>query len=222
MDYVREVQAKWGHVLYGDPIINRREKMDYVYEVQTKNAYMMDVNRVAIEDVADDFLTPDELKEIGDRVGAGIHFFDSKIKEALVEVKSAIKSGKKSAIIKDADLVYTLQRCAYPANYFLPGCRRVGNRLFYSSNGKPEQTAPTFSDWKDLVQCCMRLTNTTYDMMLNVNLTSSDRLKTIEMFRKLLTWEQVEKALTSGGYLNKWTKMMWEDVSTIPQKRSSN
>jgi len=199
--------------------------MPNYFEVEEQSEYMIKLNCVNnIEDVADDFLTEDEVKEMGLNTYGGKQYFTERIEAALVLVKQSIKPGKKSAIIKDELLLEALKNNYRSCGHYLTNTRRVGNRLFYYPQGtKALQTAPSFKNWKQLVTNGQRLMNRTYETRIDFNLSQSDRLKTIELLRKVFTWEDFETFWADANChyhpddeATSWIKMMWEDSETIP------
>lgn len=195
---------------------------EYYYEAVQQTTYLIDLKRITnIEDCPEDFLTETELKEMGLHDHGGKQYFSNKIKNALIEVKASIKPGKKSAIIKDVELLETLKTSYQSCGYFLENTRRVGDRLFYYPQGTAKvQTEPKYADWKNLMWACLRMMNNEYGTCFDINVNRSDRVKTIEMYKKLFTWEQVDEKMGLSGS-KEWAKMMWEDEKTIPVPSSN-
>jgi len=205
--------------------------MPKYFEVESQSQYMIELNVVHnIEDVADDFLTEDEVKEMGLNTYGSKQYFTERMEAALVLVKQSIKPGKKSAIIKDNELLEALKNNYRSCGQYLANTRRVGNRLFYYPQGTAAlQEAPSYKNWKSLVATGIRFINHTYDTKLDINLPNSDRVKTFEMLQKVFTWEELETYWTDDDacYFNLdeddavWMKMMWEDSETIPVPSSN-
>jgi len=198
-------------------------QQEYYYEAVQQTTYLIDLKRITnIEDCPEDFLTIAELSEMGLRAHGGKQYFSNKIKNALIEVKASIKPGKKSAIIKDAELLETLKTSYQSCGYFLENTRRVGDRLFYYPQGTAKvQTEPKYADWKTLVWACLRMMNDTYETGFDINVNNSDRVKTIELYKKIFTWEEVAAGMDAKGNNIEWAKMMWEDEKTIPVPSSN-
>lgn len=207
--------------------------MPNYFEVESQSQYMIDLNCVEnLEDVADDFLTEDEVKEMGLRTYGGSQYFTDRIEAALIEVKQSIKPGKKSAIIKDNDLLEALKNNHRSCGDYLTNTRRVGNRLFYYPQGTAKiQTVPTYKNWKKLVSGAFSFMNNEdeYGTMLDINLPNSDRVKTVRLIKKIYTWEEMvaywESDIcyyyTPDADELAWIKMMWEDEETIPVPSSN-
>ena len=197
-----------------------------IFTIESQSKYRISVDEIEnIEDAGDDFVTEDELNEMGVTSYYSATYLMSNIKEALLEVKASIKDGKKSAIIKDEELLETLKNSHYySCSDFLDNTRRVGNRMFYYPEGvTPQQTKPKFANWKELVWMCRGLVNLAYGTDIDIRVNSSNRVKTIDMYKKLLEWEVLEKEFTGKGNSCsstpdeiKWMKQMWEDSETIP------
>jgi hypothetical protein len=201
--------------------------MPQIFEIEDQSKYHITISGLDnLEDAGEDFITKEELTEMGiTQHYGGTRHFDSKIKTALNQVLASIKPGKKSAIIKDEDLLDMMKTTYYPASHWIKNVRRVGNRLFKGS-AKKEQAVPSFSNWKSLVYACNQFLCNEYSVDMNINPGKSDRSDTINMYRTLLDWERDLKDWFDEGscYIEedvKWYKMMWEDSETIPQIKSS-
>ncbi len=200
------------------------------YEVESQSQYMIELTCVEnIEDVADDFLTEEEVKEMGLSLYGSTQYFSDRIEAALILVKQSIKPGKKSAIIKDNELLEALKNNYHSCGQYLTNTRRVGNRLFYYPQGTAKiQEVPSYKNWKSLAANGIRYMNDTYDIVLDLNLPNSDRVKTVEMLQKVCTWEELEeywadedRYYTPDEDTLPWLKMMWEDLKTIPVPSSN-
>ncbi len=202
--------------------------MPKIFEVESQSKYRIRISSIEnIEDVGDDFITADELIELGvtDQCGR-TRYFNSKIKTAINQVLASIKPGKKSAIIKDDDLLECLKESYYYLSHWVKNTRRVGNRLFKGTTNKKEQSVPSFKNWRELVYACNQYWCHTYGVDMNISANNSHRTDTINMYRTSITWEDLESWFSDGSCYNddhvKWYKMMWEDSETIPQIKSSN
>ncbi len=203
--------------------------MANIFAIEAQTKYHIEIKTIKnIEDAPEDFITEDELTELGITAHySGSRYFNSKIKTAMNEVLASIKDGKKSAIIKDEDLLECLKESYHPASSWVPNTRRVGNRLFKGVNKKAEQTVPSFKNWRQLVYACNNYLRKTYGVDMNISANNSDRLKTIDMYKILINWEAFLIYLTkdNSNYTEDdvvWYKMMWEDSETIPLVKSSN
>lgn len=201
--------------------------MPDIYNIEEQSDYHIKLTKLEnLEDAGEDFITEDELKEMGIEhiYSSGTKHFDSKITTALSGILTSIKPGKKSAIIKDDLLVQLLKDSYYPVSNWIDGTRRVGNRLFKGAD-KVEQAAPTFTNWKDFVNNCVWYLHNTYEVDIRINSSSSDRIKTIDMFKATFSWEDIEAYIQEGhdGFIDelKWYKMMWEDSTKIPLVKGS-
>ncbi len=200
--------------------------MPKIFEVEGQSKYHITISRIEnLEDAGEDFITEEELTELGiTQLYGGTRHFDSKIKTALNQVLASIKSGKKSAIIKDEDLLDMMKTTYYPASHWIKNVRRVGNRLF-KGTAKKEQTIPTFSNWKSLVYACNSFLQNTYDVDLSINPNKSDRVKTVEMYKVAIKWTDLEPYVTEASCWDEkeleWMGVMWEDSTTIPLIKSS-
>ena len=207
--------------------------MPKYYEVESQSEYKIELNVVSnIEDVADDFLTEEEVTEMGLNLYGSTQYFSDRMTAALVLVKQSIKPGKKSAIIKDNELLEALKNNCRSCGDYLENTRRVGNRLFYYPEGTGKiQTVPSYRDWKKLVAGAFSFMNNEdeYDTSIDINLPRSNRVKTVELIQKVYTWEELEVHWDSEDcYYYKpdadekaWIKMMWEDSETIPVPSSN-
>jgi len=205
--------------------------MPKYFEVESQSQYMIELNCVDnIEDVADDFLTEDEVKEMGLNTYGSKQYFTDRMEAALILVKQSIKPGKKSAIIKDNELLEALKNNYRSCGDYLTNTRRVGNRMFYYPQGTAKlQEVPSYANWKTLVAGGIRFVNQTYDTVIDLNLPNSDRVKSIELLQKVFTWEELTEYWTDQDqcYYTPdeedivWLKMMWEDSETIPVPSSN-
>lgn len=200
--------------------------MPKIFEVEAQTKYHIEISRVEnIEDAPEDFITEDELKELGITAHySGTRYFDSKIKTAMNQVLASIKDGKKSAIIKDEDLLECLKESYYSASHWVPNTRRVGKRLF-KGVVKKERTVPSFKNWRCLVYACNIYLCNLYGTDMNISANNSHRTKTIDMYKLLINWNDLEVVLNKSSDHDeddvKWYKMMWEDSETIPIPNSS-
>ena len=200
--------------------------MAKIFAIEAQSKYHIEVSRIEnIEDAPEDFITKDELTELGvDAQYGGTRYFNSKIKKAMNEVLASIKPGKKSAIIKDEDLLECLKESYYSASHWVPETRRVGNRLF-KGIVKKERTVPSFANWRGLVYACNNYLCHTYGADLSIRANTSHRVNTIDMYKASFNWEELHAWLTEDDNVDednvKWYKMMWEDSETIPLANSS-
>ena len=202
--------------------------MPDMYNVEEQSQYHIKLVKLEnLEDAGDEFMTEDELKEIGIENLYGRNetkHFNSKITDELNRILSSIKPGKKSAIIKDDILVEVLKGSYYPVSNWVDNTRRVGNRLFKAAS-KPEQSVPSFTNWKQLVNASINHLCNTYGAKLSINLSESNRVETIDLVKKAIDWEDLSAVLEESSYYDdeeiKWYKLMWEDSSTIPVVKGS-
>ena len=197
--------------------------MQKIFEVEAQTKYHIEISTIEnIEDAPEDFITADELTELGITAQyGGTRYFDSKIKKAMNQVLASIKDGKKSAIIKDDDLLECLKESYYSASHWVSNTRRVGNRLFKGTT-KKEQTVPSFKNWKGLVYACNNYLCETYGVDLSINTNNSPRTETIDMYKATFKFEDLKTWLGDDNcYYDDadidWYKLMWEDSNTIPQ-----
>jgi hypothetical protein len=137
-----------------------------VYDVESQGKYHIQVTEIdGIENAGEHFVTSDELKDMGityvSSWGDGVQRFDKKIKKELTRLKNQIvKSGKKSCKIEDDELVecFTTGNGSTFVSDFVPGLRRVGNRLMLAP-AKKEKTAPNKRDAKQFLGYAIRYIN---------------------------------------------------------------
>ena len=201
--------------------------MAKIFAIEAQTKYHIEIVGIKnLEDAPEDFITKDELTELGiDTHYDGTRYFDSKIKKAMNQILASIKPGKKSAIIKDEELLECLTESYFPASHWVSNTRRVGNRIF-KGTVKKEQTVPSFKNWRALVYACNIHLCQTYNVDMNISANNSDRVKTIDMYKMLINWNDFEVMLNDSNQYDeeavKWFKTMWEDSETIPLVKSSN
>ena len=202
--------------------------MPKIFAIEAQTKYHIEIKTIKnLEDAPEDFITEEELTELGvTSMYGGTRYFNSKIKTAMNLVLASIKDGKKSAIIKDDDLLEMMKESYHSASSWIPNTRRVGNRLFKGINKKKEQTIPSFTNWRQMVYACNNYLCSTFKVDLNVNANKSDRVTTIDMYKLSIDWESFESYISESSQYDeddiKWYKMMWEDSATIPLIKSSN
>ena len=208
------------------------------YEIEDESRFHIKLKYVSnIEDVIGEFFTRDEVKEIVGEDGDGYiptHF--PIVKNSLVKdylnglIETAKETQKKTIIIDDKDFVDFLKKYEYPVSQFIPGLRRIGNRLFVNYS-KKEKTVPNKNDISSFIKVGVDTINSHRKVKLEIKYVYHDYEYAVGIIKKLTTLEEMKEWVNSfsEGVLNTFTgegvysdslldslpffDMIWEDVS---------
>lgn len=127
------------------------------FEVEHQTKYYIKLTKIDnIEDAGEAFIDEDELAAMGISYSwSGTTIFDKKVKNALTRLERKIqKSTTNSCKIEDTELVDMLKETESPVSDFVPGLRRVGNRL--SIYTKPAKVKANKRDGKRFLDTAVR------------------------------------------------------------------
>lgn len=177
-----------------------------MYNILERNKYGMRLEYVDnIEDVQDDFLTKDELRELG--IGKNSTFlnsdlwctFDAKIKRAVISWTKKIPKGKKSIKCTDSDLITVLTDQTYYgyalSDFGVTGFGRSGDRFLVKPPKKP-QTEIKRTDWYKLVDLA-GLALRYHAIRIRGDLVKTEpgeMVKMLQSLQKILSWSDIVKA----------------------------
>lgn len=213
-------------------------KAERVFNIMSQSTYHIVIDEVEnLEDVDEEFITFDELKEMGfdkNRLsylhGYTTLVLDKKVKSALNVLKRAItKSGNKSVKIDDEELIEMFTSSEKFVSEFVDGLRRVGNRLSLTPK-KAEQTKVKKQDYSRLVNFSISymraqlagVLENSYGVQFDVTHAYNNRPAVIKMFKKLMTWDEF-KTFSKKKFSNtdddlKWVKMLWDDPTLLEEE----
>lgn len=169
-----------------------------MFTVDTSNRYLLRIKKIeAIEDAGDDFTTEEELREL---LGLGEHDYlsprevqpnDALIKQEVAAWKAKIPAGSKSIVCTDIMLVETLRELAtwsIPISSFVQGLRRLDNK-FILADTKVRKVNK--NDYARLINLMVGTINIGKKYNLEIKYYIYDRVGTLELLKKLLTWEEI-------------------------------
>lgn len=201
------------------------------YDIVTQTEFMIELKPVDnIEDCGDDFLTREEVEEMGCGGYSYSHkrLMVNKVKARLASYLADIPKGKKSIIIKEDDLIEALKATDTFVSDLIPNTRRTGNRLFkHTKAEKKPQSEVTYKNWTSLIymfQSYFRKSK----VYLDVKMTDTDRVNTIAMLKKMATFDELKKMADESSYYNfdesddelKWIEKLYNDPSLAPLPKS--
>lgn len=205
------------------------------FSINHVNKYVIDITRFdRLEDVGDDFVTVEELKELlgagphQGYVGNGLHIRMDLIKEKLLElIQLAKNDNKKSIIIDDDELVQVLQGkidgqiCAYSVGEIVDneGLRRVGNRLFIrediANSKKLNELHREQYTW--LIAHGIRSFNEKNKFVITLKSDHLDRCGAIEFLKKFMTFDEIEFNMKDENIDLK--REMWDNPEKFFKKK---
>lgn len=199
--------------------------MEYVYEVDRHSPYLMTLSAKPIEDVGDEFMTEEEFVESGLTGSHGLEYMarnnisrqildKPKIRAYLNGVLADIKPGKKSGKIDDQDLIDALKESDTSASQIISGTRRVGNRL-YRNAPKPKPLPDDkvrYKDWTKLINVVQTYLQKEYGLDIKIGVVCTDRHKSVEFVKKLVTVKELEEWAVEFKKENHWFTLWSDDV----------
>lgn len=162
-----------------------------VYEIIKQTKYNIQTRAVPIEECGDEFLTRDDLDDLGVSPYGTNHNFNDRVKESITSYLKRIPKGKKSIIIDDEELIDFLKDSYWPISHFVKGTRRTGNRLF--KHNKLEKKKANFKDWKSLIKVFETYYVYEYKIEVKIKRDTKNKRDVINTIRKLATWENLER-----------------------------
>ncbi len=186
------------------------------YDIIEQNTYGIKLSRVVqLEDVGDEFITADEMKEMGLDAKVGFQLYERKAKAAINRWIKKIPSGKTSIKCTDEDLIEALRL------YFLDySCgisdileiQRGKGTIVRSGNVfrlKPKAKTlvkgkrdPRMNDWFKLMNLAQEglAANGIYISGGKISKDVPDRKQTLLSLKKVVRWYDMVAANKSGWY----------------------
>jgi hypothetical protein len=168
-----------------------------------------------IEDSTDEFMTHDELCDVlgyseddyhrTTRIYGCTHLREDLIKTELAAVIASIPEGKKSAIIKDQQLIDALVGTASEVSKFIPNTRRVGNRLTVMKARELKAKKSHATALGYIAGCILNDGFTVEFRYVSDNVAGA-----VAVIKKLITWEQIEAYLNRDA-ANRYVSYTEED-----------
>lgn len=216
----------------------------HYFNIENQTEYTISLTRVNnVEDVDDNFLTREEFVALHANYDRGLPsqtwILTSKVRDAVQHLKQQmIDNNKKSIVITDQELLSILTDSHRSVSYFVPGLRRVGNKL--SRYTKPTKKKPTRKDGLEFVGLSFQCIHA---QIKGLHLTVGGGYDVVnsEVFtfiKKVMTWKEFEGwykhyCSTTEWYKNysgdsdekcknalRWFKMVYNDVTMFdrPEK----
>lgn len=172
-----------------------------LYTVDTSNKYKVTITQIDnIEDATDDFMTFGEVAEmmgVDPETGyfsCGFQIRHDLIKEQLIALRQQAKdSGKKTITICDSDLM-EIFKDGYRVADFVPGMRRVGDRLFIEGGVQLEAKIlrqkynQSFGDM--MYQICQTI-NHKHKFEIDLKYVANDRFGILAFVKKFITFDEI-------------------------------
>ena len=168
-----------------------------IFEIISQTKYKIEVSEIEnIEDCGDEFLTEEEMDELGISTYGAVQFFTKKIKDELLRLKATVRDGKKSTKITDQVFLEALKDAhnyGSSVSCFLENTRRVGDRVTFVSRKPKVQTKVQVKDWRWLLNTSELLVSERYNVVFKINRNESDKKGSVDLVKKLVTWEELEE-----------------------------
>lgn len=163
-----------------------------VYDIVSQTAYGIELQYVDIEDAGDEFLTNEEVDEMGIHQWDGYQPNKSAIISAIEGWVAQIPEGKKSIKCTDAALIEALMSGDVPISWYVSGLRRVGDRI---SKHTPSADGARVLKPKDLGNFIYRIERYYHDTFghvggLRLDSSRGKKYEMIPMLKRLITWEE--------------------------------
>jgi len=189
------------------------------YNIEYQNEYGLELSGVVeIEDADEDFITEDELKEMGLEKTYGFMLYTAKVKRECKKWIAKIPEGKTSIKCTNVELIEALKRNFLDRStsiQMLLGKNYVGvtrsGPVFklkpkeLNSKGKKVTRAPRLSDWFKLMDLAKIGLAANHIFISGGTLSKEvpDRLKTLTSLKKIVRWYDMENAnKTISEYYN--------------------
>lgn len=189
-----------------------------MYTIDDSNKYLLRVNKIQnIEDAGDDFSTEEELREILGLTEDEPFYHravtpnEKLIAEELASWVAKIPKDGKSIICTDEVLLEALKEVStwgYAASKYLPGIRRVGNRLSYSE--KPTRRTNK-KDYAWLINQMVHTAHSGKRFRLEMKYTAEDRSGSLALMKKLMTWEEIDWSANCTEEDKKHMREIWDN-----------
>ena len=217
--------------------------MERIYEVEYINPYELSIKEIEnIEDCPDEFMTQEEILEMtGDKYFSCYSYtiLEAKVRK---DVKAELRrlKGKKSVRIENRELAEFLADVYDRRGWSVADCgcgehtvkgekfkvRRLGAKLMIVPIKKKVVDGVTFKHWKGLVELIEGAVNTHLGIDLDIKKTQDNRMNTINVIKKMVTWDEIEAYLEANPKRHfwnykkedhKWVKELYEDPALAPE-----
>jgi hypothetical protein len=203
-----------------------------IFSVESGNKYYISIKEIEnIEDAGDDFITDDEIREMLGEKACGtygydmlgvedreiygmMYLFEDRIRDELALLKAElVKSGKKTIVSKDAELVEILQhRCCASVGQFVEGMRRNGNRFSFVDK---TQKQPKKADLTVLIGQACRTISKRVGVDFIIRRAHDNRSASVELLKKMISWEEIDWKTWYGYQIEEdkigFMKMIWDN-----------
>lgn len=178
-----------------------RAQDNKLYIVNLNNKYKVTITQIDnIEDATDDFMTFEEVAEmmgIDPDTGyfnCGDQIRHELIKEQLIALRQQAKdNGKKTIIIRDSELMEVFKD-GYSVADFVPGMRRIGERLFIEGGVQPEAKIlkkkynQAFNTM--MYRICQTI-NKANKFVLDLTYVVNDRFGALDFVKKFISFDEI-------------------------------
>ena len=185
--------------------VESKPQMERMFTVEQINPYCLDISEITnVEDVGDEFYLEDEMREmlgIGERdwIQTGIVGLTTKVEARLAGYKQKlIESGKKTIVIEDQDLIDFFTSRSIEVSYYIPGLRRVGNRL--SIFEKKKKVGANKRDFAQIIRRGIAVVGSVNYLTIEFKYLETHQFEhALKIIKSLITWEQL-----IAGYKGRW------------------
>ncbi len=208
------------------------------FTVDKTNKYIIDVAEVKnLENVGDDFVTEEELREM---LGLNddtnhytpfynqLHYLTKAMKAAVLMWKGKLVGDVKSVICTDTDLLEAIEKSYTPVSDLCEGLLRRGNRFQLKPHKKTQVVKPTLAVFQLLINMAHDTINKDVKYHFWLKYTREDIAGSIELLKKLVTWKQIEQHVASlpktyycyNDLIKNMPlmKIVWDDPSELASK----
>ncbi len=188
------------------------------YTIESQSRFHVKFEEVKnLEDVADEFFGSEELIEMFGMTYVSTYCATVK-RATVIELLSGLKAdmiaaGKKSIIIEDAEFVEFVTTNDITMSDFVPGLRRVGNRL--SIHVKKEQTTPNKRNVQHFLNVSLQQINKRDNLNMDLKYADQNYVGAIEIIQKLTTLAEL---IEFAGVHSKWFTQIWDNPSAFTKE----
>lgn len=206
-----------------------RKEDNHVYVVNTDNKYQVSIEVIRnLEDAGDDFVSFEELAELmgvdeDSYINTGKQLRRELIKEQLIGLRQQAKeAGKKTILIRDADLVECLKTSGYAVSDFVEGMRRVGDRLFVEGGVQPEEKRLKklqHQAFNMIIWRVQQTINKGNKFVLDLTYTNNDRHGALDFVKKIMTFEEIQFGTDSQEMVD-LCRQIWDNIDNYFERKT--
>lgn len=207
--------------------VEENYKIMKYFNVESRSDYHIDIQRVSIDELGDDFLDTNDLAELGIKDNEPGYYIDKGACHlALNNLAGAIPKGKVSTQIDDPFLLDILKDGNSPAALGLKGYTRSGDRLCKkkAKAPPPPQTEPKYSNFDTMMSVASCITDDKFGIGIEAPTgeytETEERVLAVTAIKKLVSWKEMAAMMKPGNSVGwdltdelKWVQLLWRDPS---------